>query len=603
MNDAEGGSTAIRADLTNDFGTPLAGSSDKDTMDVAISSGAASDGTPQDLNGDGYPDIVLAVEDGHNMIYYGKPPPNLGDFSSVAPVDVGVPSTDGSGNAGDPIKQTQSVTLIDVDGDGDTDAVFGNADGTQDTYYNDGGSLTLNPNASPPPPNPPPPSFPPTPPADSPQAPPPPPNPPPPPPPTTLRVDIDPYNEPLPDTHINIIDSQEMHIYFSGGDPPLQEGDYIRFVTTTVEGAERTDCRGAADPEPSLGLVHGGLLDSLNRVLIKMPVGQYKLCMAWAVPLPTNDPPSNRRRALAQRLKAGNERLRRLTMMTRDLAVRRRMQWSGDLTELDDSSFVFVPEITAFVDAWTMPEISDALTAGEDEGVPWWGWLLLALLLLCCLLCCCLYCCLLWRKRREREKVSYRRRGGFQHSLANFERQKLGMSVKRVAKSMIGMDEPESLASRDEAAATSRESAELHEDEGVMVVNEDGMEIGHAYPSFHLGMKRHVLGNSVILGVNRHILGTAGKASVVDFSVDNDGSMTPKDGGKHVGFSKLSISDSSCSTSRISVGMADPSTDTAEPVGRSSTAVKLSGLTPSSHKLDIAPPSKPAPPQTSFHDI
>ena len=41
-----------------------------------------------------------------------------------------MPATDGSGNPEDPIKETQTVALVDIDGDGDTDAVFGNADGT-----------------------------------------------------------------------------------------------------------------------------------------------------------------------------------------------------------------------------------------------------------------------------------------------------------------------------------------------------------------------------------------------------------------------------------------------------------------------------------------
>ena len=142
--------TSVRDDLLADAGTPLVGSDGKDTRDVAISGSNTTDGTPIDINLDGYPDIVLAVAGGPNLIYYGKPPPNLGDFTGV----VGTPIGAGS----DPIQDSQSVALIDVDGDGDTDAVFGNADGTTTTYYNDGGTLTLTPNASPPPPpNPPPP--------------------------------------------------------------------------------------------------------------------------------------------------------------------------------------------------------------------------------------------------------------------------------------------------------------------------------------------------------------------------------------------------------------------------------------------------------------
>ena len=75
-------------------------------------------------------------------------------FAGVQPQQIGVPATDGSGAATDPIRDTGMVAMLDVDGDGDTDLVFGNLDGSATTYYNDQGVeptlLSLNGGISPP---------------------------------------------------------------------------------------------------------------------------------------------------------------------------------------------------------------------------------------------------------------------------------------------------------------------------------------------------------------------------------------------------------------------------------------------------------------------
>ena len=128
---------SVRIDLRDGDGTPLEASAGRDVTDVAISP-ASLDGVRLDVAQplDGVADIVLGVEGDHNLVYPGDGS-SSGPFSGVQPQQIGVPATDGSGAATDPIHDTGMVALLDVDGDGDTDIVFGNQDGSATTYYND----------------------------------------------------------------------------------------------------------------------------------------------------------------------------------------------------------------------------------------------------------------------------------------------------------------------------------------------------------------------------------------------------------------------------------------------------------------------------------
>ena len=64
--------------------------------DVAIAGGTDSTDAPLDINMDGIPDIVLAVDGGHNLIYYGGRLDYPGDFVD-GPTEIGNPAAGGSG--------------------------------------------------------------------------------------------------------------------------------------------------------------------------------------------------------------------------------------------------------------------------------------------------------------------------------------------------------------------------------------------------------------------------------------------------------------------------------------------------------------------------
>jgi hypothetical protein len=360
----------VRDDLKDEDGTPLVDSAGKAVTDVAIAGGTDPEtGAPLDINLDGIPDIVLAVDGGPNLIYYGEEEPETGDFTDTPPFVIGVPSTDGSGAPSDPVKETVGVTLVDVDGDGDIDAVFDNADGTTDTYYNEGGDLVLK--KSP------------------------------------ILVDFDPQADPPPSMAVELPSDQLIQVYFSGEPAapvlPLAEGDVVFWTTGT-------SCAGAAaaassppltedgsqppprrrrmqllpdeplEQGPNMVYRMGAVLDSSRSVQLRLPMDEYKLCVV------------------------------RSTAPVATLG-RRRLQWSGDVNELSDDHFAFRPDVTASVGPWAKDDPrwggivgtdSDSLSTDDGAGRLWWLWLLLALLLLCCLYLICLWCCL--RRHRKAPK-------------------------------------------------------------------------------------------------------------------------------------------------------------------------------------------------------
>ena len=92
---------------------------------------AVSDLDLKDVDGDSWPDIVLAVDGAPNILYKNVlRPGGEGVWSLATPISIG-----------DEDERSQSVALRDVNDDGEVDAIFGNLDCTATTYYNEDGVL------------------------------------------------------------------------------------------------------------------------------------------------------------------------------------------------------------------------------------------------------------------------------------------------------------------------------------------------------------------------------------------------------------------------------------------------------------------------------
>ena len=264
-------------------------------------------------------------------------------------------------------------------------------------------------------------------------------------------------------------------MYEGGSTPPLCQGDMIRFMSKMdANGQERTSCMGASEPAPLGDYEYGGILNSNSGLNLRVPVGEYCLCAAWVggyqVQKALNF--ANCTERLAHQLDASS-------------GSRRRLQWDGAVGRANDGDFSFFPDVTMFADEWTAPidDFGEQLTGGFIDRVPWWVWLLLMLALLCCLCCCWLYCCLYRKTKKYRPQGKTQnttlRRNGFQKSLANVERLKLGMSIIEVMKDASGVG-----------------SFKLVKDEEQITIEEDDYD--------ELGVPRRIIstdsiGNSVII--------------------------------------------------------------------------------------------------------
>jgi len=106
-----------RDSLRDGEGTALVSSAGKETMDAAITGGRnwAGVGSPMDINLDGIPDIVLAVSNGHNLVYHGT---GDGNFIATSPLEIGATCTGAySGEVGSPETTPPRQLGIDVDGE------------------------------------------------------------------------------------------------------------------------------------------------------------------------------------------------------------------------------------------------------------------------------------------------------------------------------------------------------------------------------------------------------------------------------------------------------------------------------------------------------
>ena len=116
-----------RVILTSTFGGNPLGPDELATAGVVLGSEVLNsrDIEVEDLNGDGIADFVIATSDGSNKVIYNGGASSPEDLATFPAVDVGGPQS------------SQTVEVLDVDGDGDMDTVFGHTDQTASTYFND----------------------------------------------------------------------------------------------------------------------------------------------------------------------------------------------------------------------------------------------------------------------------------------------------------------------------------------------------------------------------------------------------------------------------------------------------------------------------------
>ena len=209
--------------------------------------------------------------------------------------------------------------------------------------------------------------------APSPSAPPPPPpsppepsSPPVPPPDDDILMDLDPLADPPAAKSVELRAAAAHYLYFSGSAGLVRPGDVVRLLEIKPTADERADCAGAAAADRE-GV--GGILDDDMRIVVRLPVGLFAVCIAQAGRVNASDGDGGDggdpltigvmssltmgRRLGAEEDAAAAEYSGAVTVvvgrrLSGDAAVEYTGNWSGaDLAELRDHHFLWRPDLTA----------------------------------------------------------------------------------------------------------------------------------------------------------------------------------------------------------------------------------------------------------------